>query len=286
VSLPVLYIGGAPRSGSTILSRLLAERQGGIAAGELNEIWKDGFLENRPCSCGKPFRACPFWAKVVHRAFGSPDRVNARQLATWTERVSANMWQSTPVPGDIVSVLTRLYRTLGRTGQVIDSSKSAGYARVLEQLPGLGVRIVHLVRDSRAVVFSWSRRTILPRLGVLQACVQWNAYNLPWTFRALAGSASLMRLRYEDFTADPDAAVARILAWCSPGRRQPASRVQAPHILSGNPVRSGRGRIRIVEEVAWRKSLRANERRLATALTWPLLAQYGYLVRPASGPPR
>ena len=40
---------------------------------------------------------------------------------------------------------------------VIDSSKHASLAFCLSTSPALDLRVVHVIRDSRAVAYSWSR---------------------------------------------------------------------------------------------------------------------------------
>ncbi len=278
--MTILYVGGAPRSGSTILARALAEHPGVAAVGEVNEFWSDGFRHNRRCACGRRFRACPHWRRVVRRAFDPHGRVDARRLAAWADGAGRSMWLAAPVPSDVAAALAGLYRALREvTGArvLVDTSKSAGYARALQAVPELEVRAVHLVRDSRATVYSWSRKTIRPRLGTLRACAQWNAYNLPWTFRMLGGDREVRRIRYEDFAARPRRVTRDLLRWVGAGSSAATPRSAASHILSGNPVRSVPGRVHIVEDAAWKAGLPAGARRLATACTWPLLAQYGYL---------
>lgn len=278
----ILYIGGAPRSGSTMLSRALAQDRRIAAAGELNELWQDGFLGNARCSCGKRFRACQHWRAVVRQAFGGFSGVDARGMARWSHAVTRRMYLPPLSRGPEEIVLGRLYRAIASVtgaGVIVDSSKSAGYARVLARLPDTRLTAIHLIRDSRAVAYSWSRRTVLPRLSIARACTQWNAYNLPWVLLDLAGGMPIRRVRYEAFAANPVPHVRTIRRWVGLPPRPDSLGPRTLHILSGNPSKAARGPLRIVEDVAWEKSLPPRDRRLATALTWPLLAQFGYLRR-------
>lgn len=71
-----------------------------------------------------------------------------------------------PLPGGYRALLGHLYRAIRRvTGArvVVDSSKNASYARILADTPGIRLRILHLVRDSRGVAYSLGQLT--PRPG-------------------------------------------------------------------------------------------------------------------------
>src|SRR5580765_943372 len=71
--LPVLYIGGRHRSGTTLLELMLGQIPGFFAAGELRQIWERGVVERRRCGCERSFPECPFWTEVGAKAFGGWD---------------------------------------------------------------------------------------------------------------------------------------------------------------------------------------------------------------------
>src|SRR5690349_9977109 len=81
-SVTVLAIGGWGRCGGTLLDMLLGEIDGFVSAGEVREIWLRGCVENRPCGCGLPFAACPFWSQVGKEAFGGWGRLDLQALLT------------------------------------------------------------------------------------------------------------------------------------------------------------------------------------------------------------
>ena len=294
----VLYIGGSPRGGSTILALALAGRVGVVAGGELERIWEDGFRRNRRCSCGKRFRACPWWSRVIRTAFGGFNGVDAQamhRIATRHDGMRRSVFlpfsrQETSVPETArwLGALARLYvalRTVSGARIIVDSSKSASYAAWLTRVPGIQVRAIHLLRDSRAVAYSWQRRTILPRLGTARASAQWNAYHLPWIVTGWTGRMPVRRLRYEDFAAAPGPTLARLWRWAG---RPVGGRRASPrhHVLSGNPVRMIANGSSIREDRAWQGGLSRGTWLRATVYTWPLLAQFGYLRRHGALPPR
>ena len=147
------------------------------------------------------------------------------------------------------------------------------------------MRLVHLVRDPRAVTFSRSRRDRIEAPRPARTAILWNARNLAaetyWR-----GQPSYLRIRYEDFATRPRETVARILAHA--GEREPEPPV-APdgtvtlgenHIISGNRSRHRRGETTISLREEWQHGLPESHRAVVTALTLPLLLKYGYPLAP------
>src|SRR5215210_6485081 len=86
---PTISIGGASRSGSTLLSMLLDCLPGVVAVGELRYLWSRGLRQNMLCGCGMPFRECDFWRAVLRRTYGSLDATPAAELEALQASVSA-----------------------------------------------------------------------------------------------------------------------------------------------------------------------------------------------------
>ena len=62
-----------------------------------------------------------------------------------------------------------------------------------------------------------------------------------------------------------------------PSFRDPVLDRQPGHSVSGNPMRFAAGTIPIRLDERWRTGLPGGQRRAVTALTFPLLAGYGYV---------
>ena len=137
---------------------------------------------------------------------------------------------------------------------IVDSSKDSTYALLLSTIEGLEVEIVHLVRDSRAVAFSWQRRRrrpeivdreeYMPMIRPAGAAAGWSARNV--SAEALRRfSSRYVRLRYEDLTADPDTALTEVLGGTrrrDRARTGPSAvRGDLHHTVSGNPMRLAEG---------------------------------------------
>ena len=317
---PVLYIAGTGRSGSTVLANVLGEVPDCVSVGELRYLWERGMDENRLCGCGRAFRECPFWAEVLHLAFGSavPDSAEMRRLQARFARMRslARLAASRRRPARLTAELGRLPGDLARlyaavlavsgAQLVVDSSKLPSYAVLLDSTPGLDVTVVHLVRDPRAAAFSWQRRKAQPdrrtpgymeRRGAAKSVALWLAWNavteLMWSHRR----DRYLRVTYEDFVADPRAVVRRILAavgFAAEVEEDAAGgagvfvddhtvRLGVSHTVAGNPARLRGGPVRLSLDDEWRVAMPTRDRMLVTAAGAPLMARYGYPLRTPRG---
>ncbi|HEY4451300.1 MAG TPA: sulfotransferase [Solirubrobacteraceae bacterium] len=308
--MKILYLGAYPRSGSTLLSRVLGEADGAICIGETRYLWDRGLINNVDCGCGAPFRTCAFWQAVGQEAFGGWERLDARELCELDRRT--NLPQMLPFhfaptlkPGmksmiaRYTDVLASLYAAIAQVSGarlIVEMSKDPTFACLLRRMPAADVRVVHLIRDSRAVAHSWTRRRRMPspigaqefmsRSTPTHAAIRWLAWN--GGFHMLHGAGfPYLKLRYESFVRAPRPALARLSAFAGedllPGEAQlqaHAVRLGAHHIFSGNPMRAHLGWVALELDEEWQTGLAAGDRAKVTAMTLPLLAAYGY---PLSG---
>jgi hypothetical protein len=296
----VLYIGGSGRSGSTLMARLLDDVDGFVSVGELRYVWERGFIENHLCECGEPFRACAFWTEVVDRAFGGFASFDAeavfrtQQSVDRIRYVPELLWRGLRTDAfrgrlaEFEQTLERLYRSIhdvAGAAVVVDSSSDPTYGFVLRAAERLDVRILHLVRDSRAVAYSWTRTKPRPEIAgrtvymrqrsPIQSAVHWDVHNLLLELLAVRDRNAL-RVRYEDFVTDPDRVVrATSNALGVEGDASPADTPR--HSISGNPIRFTSGPLRVKLDDEWVGAMATGDRRLVTLTTAPLLAKYGYI---------
>lgn len=300
----VVYVAGDGRSGSTLLSRLLGQTSGWFSAGEVRYVWERGLLQDRPCECGAPFAACPFWSEVISTAFGSAgavpaaDLVAAEQSLLRTRRAAATLrGASAPhawLAGspDYVSSLARLYpavRDVAGCRVVVDSSKLPAYGQVLRGVPGVRVSVVHLVRDPRATAHSWRRRKALPEgdvrthmvtQGVLRSSAVWTSSNA-LSESLLRRAEQYVRVRYEDLIDDPQGVLRGLTASLGLPGEPPeitagTAHLPAGHAVAGNPDRHSAGRVTLRMDDAWRREMPRRDAALVGALTAGLRRRYDY----------
>jgi hypothetical protein len=305
----VLYIGGYLRIGSTLLDRMLGQCEGFVSVGELRRLWEESFAEDQPCGCGEPFSGCEFWRAVIEEAYGGLDQIDPADAAQLKQRVDRMRY----IP-QLMSprksrgyhealtrysgILERLYgaiREVSGSRVIIDSSKDPSYAHLLANVPNVDLHVVHLVRDSRAVAYSWLRKKVkheakngskvyMPRRGPVESSVGWSRANLLVEPTRLRGVGYLL-IRYEDLLADPETVLQKIMTGL--GEEGPdlpfldgrTAELEAAHTVAGNPMRFRHGSIELRPDEEWRSGMAPADRRAVTAMTWPLLLRYGYLGR-------
>ena len=307
----VVYVAGMGRSGSTVLERLLGQLPGTCPAGELVHLWHRGVIEGERCGCGEAFPDCPFWAKVGAVAFDGWGNVDPGRVIRLRNRVdrarlvpllAAARARRTLQPelDEYVGYYLRVYAAIGQVSGshlVIDSSKHASLAFCLRGRADLDLRVIHLIRDSRAVAYSWGKSVPRPETATedrmwtypaASAGLRWDVQNAAIQLLSRAGTPTL-RVRYEDFVRDPAATVHRIAAFAGLdcGAEFPFlgtgeagtwwADLDTAHTVSGNPMRFTTGRVPIRHDTSWRTGMPPGKRRAVTAVTLPLLARYGYL---------
>ena len=294
----VLYVSGWCRSGSTVLGNVLAEVPGFFHAGELRYLWLNGVLgtgSNRRCGCGRRLADCPVWSRVLAAVTpaGRDTREHAAQVVAWHAacRTRHTWWVLRRRPDSgWPEVLAATYRAVAEVtgaGVVVDTSKYASDAALLWWLDGIRPAHVHLVRDPRAVAWSYRRpKAYVERRSALDSTAHWVGANLAAEAVARAHPDRSLRVRHEDLAADPRAVVRRVLALAGhPGAPDPVAgdgtvELGGNHTVTGNPDRFRRGPTRLHPDTGWRAGLPAGPRALATVVSWPLLARYGYLGHP------
>jgi Sulfotransferase family len=320
MSTVVLYIAGTGRSGSTVLANILGEVDGVFAAGEVRYLWQRGLKENRICGCGLPLRECPVWSQVLARAGYLDDPARVDDVISMLRHTGRMRYLPGILAGHLRpgldpardrsfaadrTALASLYAAMAEVTAsrvIVDSSKLPAYANVLAATPGIDLRVVHLIRDPRGAAHSWASkkeigdgaaRVHMEQIGPAKSAVLWDVWNLAGGMLFKGGPERYLRLRYEDFVADPSSSVRRILAMVGmedatlPFVSVNEARTSPNHSVAGNPDRLRHGQITLRSDDRWRTAMTPRDRRLVSALTVPLLLRYGYPLRPkapAEGP--
>jgi hypothetical protein len=307
VNARVLFVGGLGRSGSTLLELILAQHPDVCAVGEVVHLWERALGGDERCGCGERFTACDFWQRVGEHAFGGWSAVDRAEVLALKDAVDRTRHiprlARAELPADQLDEVRRyadLYRriyaaAMAVTGArlVVDSSKHASTAFALRWADDLDLRVLHLVRDSRAVAYSWAKQVRRPEVVDAEAYMPtfspftvsklWTAQNA--AFHLLATRAPVVRLRYEDFTADPRGTVVRVRRFAGLDDDPEALRVLDPspaplvraHSIAGNPLRFRSGPLRVRQDDAWRTALPSRSRAVVSAATLPLRLRYGYV---------
>lgn len=315
----VVYLAGLGRSGSTLLERMVGELDGAVAVGELVHLWHRGIELDEPCGCGALFSACPFWSAVGVKAFGGWQdvpvaRIEAlRSTLDRTRRIPAMARR--PAAASIRSDLaeytgyyTALYdaiRAVSGAPTVVESSKHPSLAFALASRTDLDLRVVQMVRDPRAVAYSWTKATkrpeaelherailVFPTYPPARAARLWLGHNAVLGRLRRLG-VPLLVARHEDVVDDARATLRRIAGWAGlpddldlPVSADGVAHLTTSHTVSGNPMRFTTGDVPVVADESWRTGLSRRQAATVTAISLPLLRRFGYPVRPRSAPAR
>lgn len=304
----VLYVGGMPRSGTTLLDLMLGQLPGHCDVGELFYLWQAGVQRNQLCACDKRFADCPFWSEVGRRAFGGWDAVDAQQMMALQSSVDT----SRHIPQILLArflprfrrrleeytdLLLRVYSAvLAVSGEavVVDSTKRPSTAFVLWRSSRIDLRLVHMLRDPRAVVYAWTKTVAVPQgagprdhlklRSPWQIARRWVTVNLMIAALGRLG-APLVRLRYEDLVGDAADELRRVsaltvqetgtlgeLRFLDGGELQTAR----SHTLVGGRVRMHAGSMRLRLDEEWRSRLSGRRRIFVSVVTWPTRRIFGY----------
>lgn len=303
--IKVVYIAGIGRSGSTLLTKVLASVKGGFSLNELSFVWENGFDKNRFCSCGLPFRSCPFWKNVISdiQQSGFENEQSLRHIGNAVPQ-NRNIPSVIIKPGSIdkkfpffslyKNILGHLYTSIQKHSKadfLIDSSKIPSYGYAVQKTDELDVYMIHLIRDPRAVAYSWKKEVsrtdgeanlTMEQYSVFQSTIKWIWGNCITTL--LKRNGKYLFIRYEDFCKQPELYTAQILSFINSSQsKNPIDEKSfvagEEHSIWGNPIRMKTGRMEIKEDNEWRIKLSAFDKFWIGFLTWPFMIFYGYWFR-------
>lgn len=301
----LVYIMGHGYSGSTLLTVLLGSHPQIATIGELG-IAEHAKRQTTPeqflCSCRAPVRECEFWRRVGRemaerghdfdvwdselefraRGGGLSD-VILRAVQRGPVLETARSVGLQVVPGarrELARVLSRIEALAEIVTAIegarifLDSSKRPERAVFMRRIPSFDMRIIHLVRDGRAV--SWSN---MKHLGLAPeaAAASWIDDNSKSEqARRYFPRDRWMTLRHEDVCADPTGALSRIYSFLGlPNGNGLPNFQDAEHHIIGNRMRLGSiSEIRLDDR--WKTALTPGQMAAIERRVAPLNRRYGY----------
>lgn len=285
-----------------MLNTILSTHPQLTGVGELTFLYEDWLDDRRHCSCGQPYRDCPYWRELA------TSMAPMAQMATVVRRIEQR--------GSLLRLLTGAFspeeRRLYREGQqltmghivaqsggsiVVDSSKSAraalGRFVALQRVAGQEVFVLHLVRNGLATMESqiltgdnWALegRSVSQKWLALRTVIGWVTANtwVPLLGRML-GRDRYRLLRYEDFVEDPVTSLRTLGQFCGFDAEPLVTRVvngeefHVGHVVGGNRVRlDGKLKLRPPAKRRYGDRLRRRHRLLFMLLGGWLQRLYRY----------
>ena len=296
---------------STIVANVLGQHPQAVSVGELVHLWSRGLKDNELCGCAKPLSACPFWVQVGVEAFGGWNELDLDAMLRLQHRVDRNRYVPLMVAphlarsyrGDLArytNILGKIYRAIRDVSGaevIVDSTKHVSYAYLLARVPGVDLRVAHLVRESQGVAHSWAKTVArpevtighdeMPRYSPARTSAKWLSYNSALHGLSVTGTRREL-IRYEDVMASPRDQFHRLfeLAGLDPGPMSHLGddwvELGPTHTVAGNPSRFNNGRVALKLDRAWLRDMNRSDQRLVSVLTWPLSRAYGYTAKERS----
>ncbi len=300
----VIFITCIGRSGSTIIANILGQYEHCIHIGELNEIWERGYKNNFLCGCHRPFQKCLFWTHIIkneikdnaelQKLINVGEYLRSTQPLFFLKSIIFGRKRSLKIYADhIKNIYLKIY-TNGNKRVIIDSTKYTSYGYMLRFIKNIDFHIIHLVRDPRAVAYSWSKIKVrenrineteyMPRKSTFRATL---TYIMSYMFAQIYFKNQKYKytiLRYEDFIEDPEYYIEKIMNRYK--MNKPNSLFQSKntvnlkkisHTITGNPIRFNIGNIPLKLDDEWKRKLNPKNEKLIKFLSWPLMLKHGYL---------
>ncbi len=215
----VIYVMGSGHSGSTIL---------GVTLGNCADIFFSGELQNFLARSGEPMfgglERTRFWASVrrevpdASELYGTQSlRLLERSLAVFRVREWRQKQRLRPRYRRVTEELYEAIARVAGVTHIVDTSHFPLRARELQQIDGIELYLIFLVRDPKPVVASISRMVNRHDTAKRASMILKTNADL-WLTHALSLSVFLRHpperrilVHYEDFVAAPEAVLRQIL---------------------------------------------------------------------------
>lgn len=278
----VLYIMGTGRSGTTILEILLANNEGFAGVGEVKHIFRDGFIADHQCSCGRSTHTCEMWSSVMRTAKWTP--ADIAHLADTVKKLESHqhfplLWAgfgSRKAKHEYFVATRSLFRSVGQARQcevVVDSSKFAGRALLLAEAFPERIKVLCITRSAEGLIkaFAKQNETEQKPKGALAAAAYYLYVLLCMRLVKARLGKRCFAIRFEDLNRDPQSVLAAIEEWSGYSLRTTRTRIDARevfevgHIVTGNRLRK-KGRVKFEPSTGGSKTNNVLTRILAPAL--------------------
>ncbi len=302
------YIVAASYSGSTLLAMLLGAHADGCTVGEMRAP-DVGNPDEYFCSCGAKIKECTFWMRVsagmAKKGIPNFDITNA-SLSIYDTQNQYISRLLAPLPrGPLLEVardialsispawkahlqkiqsrnaaLVEVLKEITGSQVVVDSSKLALHLKYLLKCPALNIKVIHLLRDGRAVATSMlghgTKRDTRAK-SVEAAASSWRGNN-ETAERLLARlpSSQLLQIRYEDLCREPEPTLERLCEFLGmdPERIVLDFRSRQQHVLGNDMRLKSTSEIRVDER--WRTQLSREDLDVFETTAGELNRKYGY----------
>ncbi|MBW1999944.1 MAG: sulfotransferase [Deltaproteobacteria bacterium] len=302
-SAEVIYIMGSGHSGSTVLDIVLGNHPDIVSVGELSNFITKRKTDSEYCACGEPANRCQFWSNIY---WEWTDRVKRGEVEEYLslqntfehfkhwfhlQRTKRDDFQSPRFQAyaEGARALFEAISVVSGKNIIVDSSKNPVRALALSMVPGIDLRLVHLVRDGRGIVWSFRKkrgkekniRAKLVYSSPWLASFEWVLNNAASGFLLTEAYSQGIRIRYEDLVEQPGKVLTDMGRALEIGLEPvidallSGKEMRIGHNIAGNRVRMT-GSIRLKPDCEWKERLPRYDQRVFWLLAGSLAKKYGY----------
>jgi hypothetical protein len=286
----ILYIMGTGRTGTTILELLLASNPDMTGVGEVKHIFRDGFLRDLPCACGRSSRECELWSAVLQTT--GWQQSDCERIRRAVEAVESHARFPLTFAGITSRKTLALYRRASEVlfrsvsaathrHVVVDSSKYAGRALMLARLFPDSVKVLCITRSADGIIAAFQKKNDGEQRPKPPIAVAAYYLYVLLCMRLVRGrlKGRAFSIRFEDLNRDPVAVLRSIEDWSgyplatARAKLAASEAFDAGHIVTGNRIRK-KGKVKFEPSAA-----KANrQRRGATRVLARVLESYRKLL--------
>ncbi|MDJ0858248.1 MAG: sulfotransferase [Dinoroseobacter sp.] len=293
----IIYITGYGRSGSTVVDIALGMHPEVFGSGEISAMCRHVWRENEYCACGNRIKECAVWGPIMARWTQQYDPAGylALQRAIEPLYAPARIIGGRKLENFLAQSQAMFSIMRDETGIpiILDSSKAPGRALALAHDPSIDLRVIHLVRDARAVAHAMGRaipldvargiqKEIVPRWA-MRTALRWRMYNsVAERLHAQLPAEHFVRVRYEDIARDPVTEFARISKTVGVDLSAIASLmaegepIVPAHQMAGSRIRM-KGPLSLHYDDAWELEMPETARRQVEFVAGEQLRRYRYV---------
>lgn len=274
------------RSGSTLLDMLLSSSDDAVSVGEMrllsNHINREGFgyTWDWKCTCEKSINECGFWSSVIRQydiqhpgseietaveiKLGFKELIKAiflsyiGRLSQYYDKNNKNYI----IAEKCWSIYNAIYDLTGKLNIVDSSKKSEQLYYLAKTSPGIKIKSIHIVRDSRGVANSklkWENSIgKRVRFSLCKGLFAWFFVNLKIkkTLEHLHNVDSL-RINYEELCEKPAEVMTKICDFLGIkySENMLVMDVVGKHNIAGTPNRFGKRNEAISKDEKWKGNI-------------------------------
>lgn len=283
--ITLIYVMGFSYSGSTLLTYMLNAHPMIKSTGEI--VGPPHFDRQRRylCSCGKDIRECPFYLTLQEkigldgfqlgkwkwetRAFSQPPRLWERLIlgnipSEKAGNLRAKLINNIPFLSEHIRAVTEINSRFINSAcelldikYLVDSSKLPVQLEILKRIPGLNIKVIHLVRHPCGCVYSAMKHNGLSR----QKAVRYWMRNFKQCEAQLMTfhDRDCLRILYEDLCSTPEEVCRKLCRFLNlEFSLEMLSFGDIEHHIVGNDMRLNKVR-QIKESNDWRSNLHQSQ---------------------------